>query len=257
MRLVLPSNSSLKHFPDNSLSSYTVQPPQPIDFGNARWEVALEEIQFYKSWYNVQNCTIQINDVEPGTQSLIPLKDGHYSNITDLVTEINDQIKLKCSRKIHNTLEFKYDKETARCIVELKGTMKVSINFSPGLDKILGFKVGSFQMKSSSLGSIIKMAEDPHNLNAIFNVMVYTDIVQSTIVGDVEAPLLRSVAVQNEHWTIQTSNFLKLQYLPVSQKRFNTISIYLYTDYGEKVPFTSGRTVVTLNFRQVRPLSFI
>ena len=53
MRLVLPSNSSYKYFPNNTLTEYTVKLPYSIDLSKGRWEVGLEEIMFYKSWYNV------------------------------------------------------------------------------------------------------------------------------------------------------------------------------------------------------------
>jgi len=75
-------------------------------------------------------------------------------------------------------------------------------------------------------------------------------------IGDVEAPLLRSVPVTGKQWTSQCSTFSKIQYISVSQKHVRTINIYIYTDYGQLVPFTDGRTVVTLEFRKVPSIKF-
>ena len=84
--------------------------------------------------------------------------------------------------------------------------------------------------------------------------MVYCNIIQGSVVGDIEAPLLRTVAVDTNHWENQCTTYQKLQYLPISKTKPNSISIYLRTDTGESVPFTAGRTVVTLEFRRVKSL---
>ena len=55
--------------------------------------------------------------------------------------------------------------------------------------------------------------------------MVYTNIAQGGIVGDIEAPLLRVVPVEREHWTYQCTQFNSIQYLPLSQKHKNYFDI--------------------------------
>ena len=99
-------------------------------------------------------------------------------------------------------------------------------------------------------------ANGPMNLRTIFNIMVYSDIATASVVGDIEAPLLRSIPVNEGHWKYQSTAVNKIQYVPVSKKEVRTISIYIYTDYGEPVPFTTGRTVVTVELRRVKPIQF-
>ena len=48
MRVVLPSNASMEHFPNNSLTSYTVQFSEEIILPPGQWEVGLLEMQFEK-----------------------------------------------------------------------------------------------------------------------------------------------------------------------------------------------------------------
>lgn len=94
-------------------------------------------------------------------------------------------------------------------------------------------------------------------LHTIFNTLVYTDICEATIVGDTQYQLLRAVAVSDGHWKSQCTIYDRPQYVRVNRKHIGTISLYIYTDYGKKVPFTHGRTVVTLNLRRVQPFSLI
>ena len=50
--LVLPSNSSMTLYPENTLADYTVNLSQPVTLDDPhKWEVGLAEIQFPNSWY--------------------------------------------------------------------------------------------------------------------------------------------------------------------------------------------------------------
>ena len=50
--LVLPSNSSMKYFPSNTLTEYTTHLAKEIDLQD-EWEVGLAEIQYPHAWYNI------------------------------------------------------------------------------------------------------------------------------------------------------------------------------------------------------------
>lgn len=108
MRVVLPSNSSLKHFPNNTLTSYTVQLPQTIDLSVGQWEVGLEEIQFYKSWLNVRDCSITIT--RDGKDAVIRLDDGYYNTNADLIEAMNK--KIQSNATVKNLIEFYYSNPT-------------------------------------------------------------------------------------------------------------------------------------------------
>ena len=58
--LTLPSNSSLNYYPGNTLTHYTTVLAQDIDL-SGRWEVGLSEIQYPRSWHNIQNGKSWIN----------------------------------------------------------------------------------------------------------------------------------------------------------------------------------------------------
>ena len=50
--LTLPSNASMKMYPDNTLAHYITDLPQRIDL-TGEWECGLADIQYPHTWYNV------------------------------------------------------------------------------------------------------------------------------------------------------------------------------------------------------------
>ena len=53
--ITLPSNSSVQYFPQNSLTQFKTKLAKQIIHDESKWEVALAEISFPKSWVNVQS----------------------------------------------------------------------------------------------------------------------------------------------------------------------------------------------------------
>lgn len=267
MRLVLPSNSSPKLFPNNTLASYTVQLPYPIDLSKGSWEVALAEIQFNKSWCNVRDASITF--IVDERKTTIDIDDGYYSTNEELIKLINDHIKCSSFRRLTNFFQFHYNNITRRTALRItlpRTVQKFDITFSKGLKEILNLHYNFQDLKPYrpscpndppiDRGQIAYelRASDTIKLNAIYNLMVYCDLAETTIVGDVEAPLLRAIPVQDEHWKYQCSSFNNQQFIPISKREVRTISIYIFTDFGELVPFTTGRTIVTLELRKVKSI---
>lgn len=257
MRVVLPSNSSMKHFPNNTLAKYTVQLPQSLNLSHGRWEFGLSEIQFTKSWYNVTKANLKITNNRVKTN--IQLDDGYYKSPHQLIEHINDKIHKEASRRM---ISFNFNKVTRLCEINIPVNKEITIEFNKNLEQVLGYTTDQFNKELKEKSSNYPTRGDfvnevtipgsfPVRLDSIFNLMVYCDIAQSTTVGDVEAPLLRAVPVNKEHWINQCTEFSNIQYLPIAQKNVRSISIYIYTDFGELVPFVYGRTVCTLNFRRI------
>ena len=51
--VTLLSNSSMQYFPQNTLTSFNTKLAKAIIPDDSKWEVALAEISFPKSWINV------------------------------------------------------------------------------------------------------------------------------------------------------------------------------------------------------------
>lgn len=261
MRLVLPSNSSMNHYPNNTLTKFTVKLPHSLDLSSGQWECGLFEIQFFKSWYNVTDAYIK---VKQGNNIYVShIQDGYYENAECFIDELNQTLDLKIPREIRKCFKIEYNKIKRTCSFITNVHMDLSYSFSPTLTRVLGFENmninSEIQKREERIPNTQKVmtafiSKQPVRLNSIFNLMVYSDIAQSSIVGDIEAPLLRVVPVNDGHWKYQCTTFSKIQYLPISQKNIQTITVYIYTDFGTPVPFNDGKTIVTLDFRRVKSL---
>lgn len=256
MRVVLPSNASLNFFPHNSLSHYTVKLPSALDLSQGRWEVGLAEIFFMKSWFNVQSeLTIRVNDNKTKEEYVVTIPPGYYSTPHELCKQLNECVRLQLPKRLSSGLDFSFD-SNARILkskTNVKKLVGVSIQYSEVLRTLLGDKVNMSTCDYTD--DYLVCTYRNYQLSDINAIMVYSDVVSTSIVGDVETNLLRSTAVsKGSHWEMETNTFTPIQYLPVSRTKIDTIEVLIYTDYGEKVPFTAGRTVVTLDFRRVHPL---
>ena len=90
--VTLPSNASLSLYPNNTLSSYTTRLVDQINLmGN--WEVAITEIHYPFSWYNI---TDDNNSFAYSSNGRFPvygkIKPGYYSSIEEVVQGITEKL---------------------------------------------------------------------------------------------------------------------------------------------------------------------
>ena len=101
--ITLPSNTITHIFDEkNTSSNFEIPLPTPLDFGETTFEVALTEIQFPHTWYNIpeEMCTIAFQWMR-GSEHRVTLVDrerkippGHYATPELLVGAIDSE-KLK------------------------------------------------------------------------------------------------------------------------------------------------------------------
>ena len=85
--------------------------------------------------------------------------------------------------------------------------------------------------------------------------MVYTDILEPHVTGNVQSPLLRSVTLDLDKFTygnFQVHNFFPTMYLPVLLSSFRNIEIDIRDQFGKPIPFDYGTLTVTLRFKRVQ-----
>ena len=98
-----------------------------------------------------------------------------------------------------------------------------------------------------------KEAEDVMNMTRGFDtIYVYTDVVESRIVGDSLAPLLQALPVGGIHGATVYDRFTNIHYVPLLYSHFKSIEMDITDDTGRRVPFEYGRVTVTLHFRRRR-----
>ena len=136
--LVLPSNSSMRHFPNSTTSSFITELPHSIVL-HREWQVAINEIQFLctflhvitKMWSDSSNGPFMVKE------TLFP--NGIYNDIYELIEAINIACKNAESHFYFEQQRASGDKVYISINCDEKCKMLHHINFSDNLLRTLGF----------------------------------------------------------------------------------------------------------------------
>ena len=239
--VTLPSNSSLKDYPDNTLSAFRVKLAHTVVL-EGDWEVGLVEIHYPHRWYNYNRSdeTSRISFSVDNGETWVdqPIDSGYYDNIKHFLLALVPEI-------LRENVEFGFNAVSQKVFVEINHP-GIALTFTGALAAMLGFEHNVPIRKS-------RKATYPVDMDLIHNLYVYSDIVEHQIVGDTRAPLLRTVAVQNRYGKDISINYERPHYIPVKQKLFQEIEIDIRDSAGRKIPFQRGRVVVKLHFRKRAP----
>ena len=138
--------------------------------------------------------------------------------------------------------EFSYDPKIERMKVDVP--YGYEIRFDSVIQSMLGFS-----KKKVVHAGITNGDERPILVRGIHNLYIYTNIVEYTRVGNIEAPLLRSLPLSTNQNQMINREFINRYYVPVNRNIINRIDISIRDDGGESVPFESGTTVLTFEFQ--------
>ena len=244
--LHLPSNSSLDKFPNNTVSEYRVGLPETISL-TGEWEVALTEIHYPHTWNNVHGNfwnRFYLRKREQGRMwEILTVPSGHYSSIEDMLQTMNELVNNE--ELFKDDVKLSYNTLTRKVTVQLQNNTEI---YFRDVGYVLGF---SPDITFSNTTTAEREADLEHGFHDLF---IYCDILQSQYVGDALVPLLRIVPVEGKDGQRISKSFVRPQYVPVSRKQFETIEVNIKRGTGEPVPFEFGRVLITLHFRQSRPL---
>jgi len=258
--VTLPSDSSMKCYPENTVAKFTTKLPQSLTL-EGEYEVGLAELIYPQTWYNINNFDAKywIAIAEYGSLG-IPLKrcvieTNNYRDAEEFIKSLNDQMSSAFKDIEHVKLQFIYHKHSGKIEYKWKTSPTIALKrtdleffLSPKLQLRLGI-TDEFTCVNSS-GSY--MADEAFVLNEDLNLMyVYCDVAAHTVVGDTMAPLLRVLNLNNESYEMIRLSFPDIHYKPVQKRQFDSIEISINTARGLVLPFESGRSVVTLHFRRV------
>ena len=285
--LTLPSNASMKMYPDNTLAHYITDLPQRIDL-TGEWECGLAEIQYPHTWYNigVDDRYFFLNEHEP--VSRIPsakISAGYYKGPVTLMNHINKGLRRMSTEKTRAKLS--NSSITQKMTLHMTPSTDFTVPYHSALVRMLGFepsvvssppaadvtrtdvypRLGGTDIGLTASTSVVlppeetpdgsytyrKEAENVVHMDQGFDtIYVYTDVVESRIVGDSLAPLLRALSVSGSHGATVSDRFTNIHYVPVLYSHFHSIEMDIRNDTGRHVPFEYGRVTVTLHFRRRR-----
>lgn len=255
--ITLLSNSSMKIYPNNKTSAFTVLLPQKVTL-HGKWAVAIAEIHYNYNFFNItrehSQVFIDCVDKKTSTEKVLDvwtivdgITPGYYTRITDVIDQINKVLikTIKVERNIlsYNPLNGRVDVSAS----ELSNDFK-KITFSPRLCVQLGFKPND---------DILTLKVSPFAANIHFGIpdqmFVYTDVIEPTFIADEKAYVLKIINTQSSGALFGSScykEFERLHYMPVQKREFEAISIDIRDHAGQYMPFLHGVLAVKLHFQK-------
>ena len=279
----LVSSASCDVYANNSLASFTNFLPNNLEL-DGEWEVSLLEISYPslynnitegKFWYVTKEEQEKVNNnnnnrsthhpssggtslnINPDTgldryYDPLYIDPGLYLSLEEILTAMETALKKKNRNK---KMGIKWNVNTFNRVVEIQLPDKDSqfVVGSRDLSSILGFSTNIWFKGVGPHKSLF-----PVDILRIHSLMVYTDIVEYSIIGDTKAPVLRCFpfAHKLERETINVTKFTNhtafdnLQFRKVLKNSIHSIQIELRAATGELIPFVAvGVTRLTLMFR--------
>ena len=137
--LTLPSNASMKMYPDNTLAHYITDLPQRIDL-TGEWECGLAEIQYPHTWYNVTEEDVWFFLAEKNPTGLTPsmqLASGYYKGPVTLMNRINRGLRRMTTDMARAKLS--YSAITQKMTLHMLSDTVFTIPYHIALDLCLDF----------------------------------------------------------------------------------------------------------------------
>lgn len=255
----------MKIYPENATSAFTVLLPQKITL-HGKWYVGIAELHYNYNFFNVtrEHSEISIDyEIKPEISEnnyaeariwtlATGITPGYYTRITDIVDEVNGELKRIMSDKTHTVDEniLTYNKINSRVYVDKTKipSMYKSVTFSERLALQLGFKPDS---------NILECKISPFAANIRFGVpdqmFFYTDIIEPTFIGHERAYVLKIINTQPlgvEFGSSCYKEFEDIHYMTVQKREFESIAIDIRDSTGDNFPFLHGVSAVKLHFKK-------
>ena len=243
--MTLPSNASMDLYPSNKLSEYKVQLPRALQL-NHNYETALVEMT-YPVTYDILSNTpydIAMLVVEPGATHTAKVEGTSFTSVRKLIAKVNSTLTHMCKK-----LNIEHERAIISHVADqeklkLNVPQNTGVLFNVGLAAILGFKAEEWFLSSIKAPNHYDLQGGFHSL------YVYCSAVEPQIVGDIYAPLLRTVGLSGAKGETVVRNFIDPHYIAVNADELRCLEINIKDDTGHNVLFKSGKVICKLHFRK-------
>ena len=185
----LVSNASGELFPDNTLSSFTSFLQEQVNL-EGQWELAISEKTYPPMYQNITEGKFKFFDKKLSKSTpTYSIETGLYTSITDIVEAKNTLIQERNNHK-ETCITVKVSRRTQKVLTLLANDTSSLAFCSTDLGHVFGNNVGN------QFGVLMKR-KSPHepqfdyDIVRIHSLMIYSNLVEYSIVGDTKAPLLR------------------------------------------------------------------
>ena len=192
------------------------------------------------------------------------LESGLYTSITDIVEAMNTFIQERNNRN-ETCITVKVSRRPQKVLIILANDTSGLAFCSTDLGHIFGNSLGN-QFVVLMKGKGPHEPQFAYDIVRIQSLMIYSDLVEYSIVGDTKAPLLRcfpfisklkggDIITTGQYMNYQT--FSNLEFRPLLKISFHSIHIDLRDKSGEKIPFVFvGITRLVSMFKKVSNTHF-
>jgi hypothetical protein len=250
--LVSNAKLSMSFYPTNTVASFTTRLCVPVELDPCgQYEIALKEIQFPISFYNVSNdrdynlnaymdILCRVNPDAQCNITLLSLPKGYYNNINQILRQINS------TDFSSNYAQFSFNEITNRITMSRVGSIRLSLSHK--MRSILGYDVCGDNYVP------LGVAPNPVNLNANIpsQFFIHCDVVEPHLVGDSVERLLQTVGIEDAllFGQLFVQRFENLEYVPLLKTSFQTIKIDIMTEDKRLAPFEFGPSLVKVHIRR-------
>ena len=274
--VLLPSNTKTYTDIPNYTSHYRVLLPSEQNLDKEKWEVALAQINFPISWYIINSKKYYIKFYPRAVSMGISAEErtnriprGNYQTSKELVDVLND-IK---GEEVESYFRLTKLEKIALVVAPYE-----HVALSPKLATLLGFTYSQkpgpdesptsmeynenflFSHNNSNWTFSFKLdeehpktfvANDHSNIiGNVYNIYVYCNIVEPTLVGDAYVPLLDAIGIGDIKSKYISLKYENPHYMRLLTGNFQEIEIKLCDDIGDLLKFKWGKVLIKLHFRQ-------
>ena len=259
----LPSNVNTEgQYPNNNAAHFTVPLADPLIL-SSKWETRLSEIFFLSYNYNIPHpLNTQVKVWFPikdeCLHKFIAIPKGQYDAL-EYTKAVNKEIRaIKFRHKgewIRSPFlgKLKYNSQSKKIMICLKKGEGIHF-YNEMLRNMIGFAHGHSSHIKCHWHLDGLNAELPHpcsfNINGS-HMYVYTSLVEYSQVGNVYAPLMRVVGLDEKaHTEIVHREYKNAHYLCLRSNIISSIEIKLANGLGEEIKFKQGNLILVLHFRK-------
>ncbi len=252
--LTLPSNSSEKYYPDNTLSRFVTKLHNDVSL-EGEWEAALVDIMYPRNWYNVEdqriyvactNCTRIVPEFSPGEtvsttyEISIGIPSGFYNNPSELVEMITTRIAKAYRKPIRpwsvNGISRYVDESQWPKVVYNKHSRIIHVTMQP--DTVVRFSeklsmMLGFAAIQNTVGTLTWKGERPCDMEGGLHALyVYCDVLNvfRSVIRWLRFCALR--CRQRSRGEMTYIQYDQPRYIPLQKKTFDSIEIDIRRRHG-------------------------
>lgn len=170
------------------------------------------------------------------------IRQGHYPKSDQLLAELK-----RTSNPMKQCLEWNYYPSDNRFSLDVL-SHDYNVQLGTRLANIIGFRAREPRKFVGREAYTAELA--PDLLRSTYHMYVYTDFLESVVVGHDSVPLLRAIPLQDvSYGQVKSYVFQSPMYVPVSKRVIETVEVQLRDDAGELLPLNEGKTVMVIHFR--------